>query len=81
MGSLIKGTSTKNLLRPASRECISGVITSQILRVTVRGFCQVNVKIFDIPRSTLNQVSKQAKGRKMLYTRFVIYFFDKEDTF
>ena len=41
----------------------------------------MNVKIFDIPRSTLNHVSKQAKGRKMLYTRFVIYFFDKEDTF
>lgn len=80
MGSLIKRTSTKNLLRPASRECKWGNYITDTPR-NFQGFCHVNVKIFDIPRSTLNRVSKQAKGRKTLYTRFVIYFFDKEDTF
>ena len=62
MVSLIKGTSTKNLLRPASRVCKWGNYITDTRRDFQEFLPKVNVKIFDIPKSTLNHVSKKAKG-------------------
>lgn len=70
-GSLITGTSTKNLLRPASRACKWGNYITDIQR-NFQEFLPSERENLRYCKDCFGSSGQAAKGRKMLFSRFMI---------